>query len=643
MLRLRNFKGVTSFVLECDRHVCRISGDNGTGKTTLMDAFVWLVRGTDSLGRTDFQIKTLDAAGAIRPGIEHEAECLLSLDGTEIKLRKVYKERWTKRRGSAKSHFRGNKTDYFINDVPVKMSEYQRHVINLFGAEETFRTLMIPEYFGAGLDWQDRRDIIMELCGALTDEQVLARGEGLKELQEDLKNYSVDDLRKIIAAKKAKVNEELRSKPLRIDECWQQIDQALDESGDVAEGLQLQVTEVREQIAREQRLVADAQSGGLEAAKVTELRTLEAEALEITTRLREANLQGVYDIQSKLAAAATAVMNALPNLTLAQNELTELQEKLTKATKSVETSNDWFRELKEKGPADTRDSCFACGHKLEEDDLEESRGLAKQHFAEQLRAAADTRDQWVAQAAYLKDAENPKALKAVAVVQQQNVDCRQAEATLRSELEEAEKRTLSPLNDPDFVRIVAAKNKVQDEILGLRQDGHQVGSEHEAEVARLQDTEAGLLKRVGRMEAQSSVRARITKLENEQRELVTVFEGLEHTLRLVETFTRLKVELVEGKVNEMFQLARFKLFDVQINGAVLDCCEVTYKGVPYSDLNHGARINVGIDIIETLAQHYGLSVPIWIDGAEAITEIRTTPAQQIQLYVARGVTEMLVL
>ena len=81
-------------------------------------------------------------------------------------------------------------------------------------------------------------------------------------------------------------------------------------------------------------------------------------------------------------------------------------------------------------------------------------------------------------------------------------------------------------------------------------------------------------------------------------------------------------------------MARFKLFENQVNGALAECCETTYNGVPYSNLNNGARLNIGLDIINTLAEHYGFSPPVWLDNAESVTDILPTKGQQIRLIVS---------
>ena len=104
---------------------------------------------------------------------------------------------------------------------------------------------------------------------------------------------------------------------------------------------------------------------------------------------------------------------------------------------------------------------------------------------------------------------------------------------------------------------------------------------------------------------------------------------------LTEEFIRTKVRLLEDRINSKFKMARFKLFEVQVNGALAETAETMYNGVPYSNLNNGARINVGLDIIRTLAKHYNLYPPIFIDNRESITElIDVSPQQTISLIVS---------
>ena len=84
------------------------------------------------------------------------------------------------------------------------------------------------------------------------------------------------------------------------------------------------------------------------------------------------------------------------------------------------------------------------------------------------------------------------------------------------------------------------------------------------------------------------------------------------------------------KIASMFKMARFEMFKNNIsNEGMEECCEVTYKGVPYCDLNNAARINIGLDIINTLSEYYQFSAMVFIDNAESVTGFIDTPNTQI--------------
>jgi len=104
-------------------------------------------------------------------------------------------------------------------------------------------------------------------------------------------------------------------------------------------------------------------------------------------------------------------------------------------------------------------------------------------------------------------------------------------------------------------------------------------------------------------------------------------------IAMCEDYARYRVRFIEDKVNSHFRVARFRLFRQQVNGGLEDCCDVMVEGVPYSDLNNAARINVGLDIIETLSEHYGASVPVFVDNAESVTRPQEITSQVIRLAV----------
>ena len=97
-LELTNFKNIKYFVLESGGEDKNIYGKNGVGKTTLADAYYWLLTDKSSLDKKlDSDIKLADPVTG-NPmqdgGIEHSVQAVVELENkNRIFLKKVYKEK----------------------------------------------------------------------------------------------------------------------------------------------------------------------------------------------------------------------------------------------------------------------------------------------------------------------------------------------------------------------------------------------------------------------------------------------------------------------------------------------------------------------------------------------------------------------
>ena len=115
-----------------------------------------------------------------------------------------------------------------------------------------------------------------------------------------------------------------------------------------------------------------------------------------------------------------------------------------------------------------------------------------------------------------------------------------------------------------------------------------------------------------------------------QSQALADLEAIEYTIT---QFAKAKVEHIEKRVNALFKVVRFKMFNQQLNGGETPTCEAMVNGVPYSDLNNAGRINAGLDIINAICNFEGVYAPIFIDNAESVNELMPTTSQTIRLIV----------
>ena len=245
-LELRGFKGAAAYRLELDGSSAIVRGDNATGKTTLHDAYTWLLFGKDAIGRTSFEIKTLSADGRAKPGVDHGVRGRFAVAGEIVELERVYRETWTKKRGSSTAELTGHTTALSIDGVPVKAKEWTERLEDLFGPEDQLRLLTDPLYFASALPWEKRRRILLELVGDVTEAEAEALEPELEELRKAIGKRTPDEHAKVLAARRKETNAELDRLPVRVDEAARSLEGAPEETPAELERL---VAEARARVA----------------------------------------------------------------------------------------------------------------------------------------------------------------------------------------------------------------------------------------------------------------------------------------------------------------------------------------------------------------------------------------------------------
>ena len=634
-LKLKNFKGIRDFALDAQGEDVSVYGDNATGKTTLMDSFLWLLFGKDSQDKKDFDIKTLDQDGNALPGLDHEVEGVLDLEGQTLTLKKIYKEVWTKKRGSATATFAGHTTDHFIDGVPVKKKEYEDKIAEI-ADESIFKLLTNPRFFNDQMHWQDRRKLLLEICGDVSDQEVIASDKALKALPEILGDRSMDKHRDYIRAQLTRINKELQQIPIRIDEATRALPE-LPKSGKAAYENELNILNSlkRDTEARRLRL----ESGGEIAEKQKALRELEAELLDMQNELRAGIMEQAKAERVSMERTRQQMDNLSATIRTKQNILRDNQAEIERLEdRMAQLRGDWDREDKKAFSFEQDDTCPTCGQALPAEQLEAAREKALADFnqakARKLEGITRQGKDDRARAGELA-LQNAGLEKEIQAAEEQLKELQREEAKIRERLDELNAKAEDTVNDPAYVEKAAGKQILMDAIEALKAGNREAIAEIDAEIVELNTRLEAARLSLSAYEAHVKGEARIKELEAQERELAAEYECLEGELYLTEQFVRAKVAMLEDKINSRFEHARFKLFNVLVNGAVEECCETLYQGVPYSSaLNNAAQINVGLDIINTLSEHYKFEAPIWIDNREAVTRLIPTRAQLISLVVS---------
>lgn len=638
-LKFSYFKGLINFTLQADGEDVDVYGDNAAGKTTLFDGFCWLLFGKDSRDKAKPEkwIKTLQD-GKPLGNIEHEVEGELMVNGRRKVFRKVFFEKMTKKRGSADAEFDGHKTTHFVDGAPISAAEYEAEIATVIN-EVQFKLLTSPTYFNEQLDKNKRRQLLLEVCGDLTDDQVIASNTELSALPSMMEDRTMDRHRAKIKGDQTRINKELEDIPVRISE----VQRGMPDTGGLDEAtVKEQIDAMRGRIEGKDAEMTRIQSGGEIAIKTTRLREIEGELLQIKNAIQSESLAKTGEQRQLVSKHRGRVADMEAGIKQTERQISSLQRQIQESEDEREPLRKVLHNLKESIFTHTdKDVCDTCGQSLPEGDVAAARERAEGHFnqhkAESLKATREKgqklkrlADEWQAEIDLLtqKLEADRASLDAAAT------DADMAKATL----EQMEAAVQDVDTDPAYIAKLKDKAAVEQKILELHSSSLSSLEAARTDLAALRTELQSMERKYASFGQVKESNARIAELKKQEKLLAAQYAELEKQLFLTEEFIRTKVRLLESKINAKFKHVRFRLFNVLVNGAVEETCDTLYGKdlVPYGQgLNRAAEINAGLDIINTLSEHYGFVAPIFIDNAEAVTELAETSGQQIRLIVSK--------
>lgn len=644
-LTLKNFMGIRDFTLECDGQDVVVKGKNGAGKTTIANAFSWVLTGKDSAGNAPgtakFPVKTTDENNNPIHKLEHEAEVVLDIDGREMALKKVYKEKWTAKKGQSVKELTGHETKHFIDGVPLSEKEFQARLSKI-ADEKTFRLLTDPLYFSSGIEWKERRNLLFEICGDLTDEEVIASNPKLALLPQILDGRDIEDYKAIVKSAKKAAEKEKNGIPDRINENLR----TLQSLGNVKDdGLQEKLAKKRQELQEKQQELARIESGGEVAELKKKLAEAEAELLTLKNEARGGVEKLIDDKRQKLAEVNEKGQELSFEVKRIEGAIQENQKKVEQYDgKLYDLAIKWCQVDEREFTFEQSDNCPTCGQPLPEEQLEEARQKAEEEFnlkkAQELEKIDEEGQELSELIKSLKE-ENETLQKQLEETKEQLAETRKEYVAIQNEI-----ASLQEQGQVDNPAITTKENQILD--LQIAINDLKVGNQKsidkvQGEINTIQAEIDNLEKAKANVETYQKTQARIKELEAEEKRLATEIERLNGEEWLMEEFVRAKCSLITDNINSHFKIAKFKLFDKLVNGALVEVCEVLGDGIPFNGgLNQGHQLLIGVDIINTLQKHFGIVAPIFIDRSESLTEPVETEAQLIRLKAVEGVDRLTV-
>ena len=646
-LHLRNFRGARDVRVSFTDGTNIVCGDNGTGKSTLMDAFLWLLFGKDAEERKDCEIKRIEAGETLRR-TDATVECRIDVDGQQNTLRRSLREVWSKPRGATEPVFKGNETEYTINDVPKKMSEFDAWVAEHLAPADVFRLLTDAGCFPR-LKWEKQREKLFELAGGVDEEAVKASVDGLGDLLARLSDKSLEDYKRELAARKRKLRKALEEIPARSDQTRLMIP-----TTDARDVWERRLADVDARLADLNREAADfaaeERARGAEARRrVEEVEALKTRMARRTAELRRAAIEeaekkneGRRQVEARLRDLKAADAEATRRLKDAKGEVDELALRINQKEEACERLRaTWYAESARPYTGDG--VCPHCLQPLPEEMQRDNRRRFEESKNERLSQIQTDGHRTKAEITRLEE----EMKIAEARLDRAAGDAFDAEASaeiLREELAEmpdsVEPATVDPMADEAY-------RAMAEELAAMEADAPQTlpasepngGEAITARLATLNRERDTIRRGLSDCDTADSLRAEIRRLDEEARTLAQQLSDVDRDEDTMRRYTRARIEAMEQRVNSLFRTVRFRLFEYTNEGGEVDTCVplVGADGVPYPVANTAAQVWAGLEIIRVLQQHAGVSAPVFVDGAERVTQFPEMDHQAILLRVVEGV------
>ena len=642
-LILKNFKKIQDLTVEFTDKNTFICGGNGTGKTTLQDAFLWLLFGKDSTNRADtnFNIKTLGEDGKPILHLVHSVTGVLSINGRDVELQRNYVEKWGS--GVNAGVLQNHATEFYLNGVKLKTKkEYDAEVAAIL-PEDVFRMITNPLYFPT-MKAQDQKAMLLEMAGNVTNEEVANINPKFQELISLISGRTLEQLAKEIASKKSAIKDELKGIPGRIDS----VRDAMPESEDWAV-LEKEIADKKEKIKDIDSQLAD-KSKQIEAefkAKSELQKQIGNKKLAKSQReneIRQNANKSYHDVLDNISKLEYQVKSK-------DAEISRKQEDHSRIKANIEALNNDLEVLRGKFYAIDAETlqypegafiCPTCKRELEVEDIQAKQQELQDNFnlnkANRLKAVQNEGKE---KAAKVEELKKQCSIIQAAITQLSNEkeilvhNINECKGNMPEE-QDTQKIILS---DPTWLSL---SNEIVDLENQLKAEAKPIDTTELKEAkAILSEAIDELNKKLGKRDTIERSNKVIEDLEDRRDKNNEALAEQERLEFLVQDFQKEKDNKLMERINGMFSLVKFSFISEKLNGNEAITCFCSVDGVPFADVNNASKINAGLDIINAICRSVGITAPIFIDNRESVNDLIPTMSQVINLVVSKDKSLMI--
>lgn len=656
-LHLENFQKFKNQTFEFGSIETHIYGENRAGKTTIQSAMLWLLFGKDANGSTDMGRGAFDIKRRCNGEVVHAdvtVQGIFLLNGETVTLKRVLHENYTK-----KNEYTGDETQCFINHVPYQLGEYKKYIESII-SEEEFRMITNIEYF-LSLKTDFQRKYLCAMGGVQSVEDICENNSKWKEFLNSISGKSIEDEIKKISFERKELKKRFEKIPVSIESLekvkpepmdWEQLETE-------KEGLNALLDEINESIGNENKVT---ESLNKEIASLMKRSSEKRkEFYQQTTKLQDAKNEARAEAYRQLEKKNEKRRDAVSDLHRLKDELSEkqymkknLEVSLENLNRSMNERFEEYKKLQENtfqynekenicpllnshicdSPA-VLDYLAKNKEKAEHDfnlkkqeniqkKIEEGKSIKKErdHAEEQLNDLYKEIDSMLAKKLSLETVINSlpdytqETIDDNSLVIPDKEEINSKMQHINKEISEIEERIkdLESREKPDNSEMIARKNELSRQL-------------------------ESVIKNISLKEQIDIIESEIESLNKEADRLAGQISDLDIREDIAKQINKAVVEDATERVNRLFTIVKWQMFELQKNGDYAEVCKATIDGVSKS-LNYESKINAGIDICNAISRFKGFTAPLFIDNHESVNESIPTVGQTIKCFVAPKGTKL---
>lgn len=636
-LTIVDFANIEDKTFNFNLKTSTVFGNNGTGKTTTANSFTWLLFGKNTEGKMIKNIVPIDEQGKEQVEKAPTVTAELEVDGETLKLERRSNPVKKKNEYGIEEYTLKRESAFLVNDIPYKKKDYEAYIKQIID-EDIFKLITNPNEFPR-LHWKDKRELLFSISGTVDNQEIIKSDNELESLSEFEDIKAIEDEKKRVHQLIGEGKESLKNIPIQINTLNNQIKDI--PTSDVSDDIKKLEAEIEELRDKKYKLVNGSAPSESE-------RELERKKFELEKLIRKSEMESenkFSGLESEIKMIDSDISNIESRLKDAQLNIKKLTEQISEARESWKVTKQKFNEESEKElELSDSDICKCCGQKLPEDKIEEHNASALSRFNKEKSERLEE-----LQSKLNRLAKDGKQLSESLITSNEIAEKYESQINQLSKDKMIKENYIERLkNEPQSDDNAEMINTIREDIKQLEsaQNGDTVDNSEEVkaieeDIREKTDKKNDLINIESQKFMRKSIEDNIKELKESEATARKNIEELQYQKYLLDKFTVARVNLITNKVNDMFDIARFKMFKEKTDGELEETCLITVDGVSYDEgLNNAMRINVGLDIIETTSKYYNSFAPIFIDNAESVTNVHDTTSQQIKLVVKEDEAEL---